>query len=145
MDAVNELIQYRVAQGAKGAMLKRVHRFHQAKPEVLDFLVEELRALRANGWPRASVGSLWHYARWTLMQSYRAPGETYFMANDLFPWYERAIVILCPEFNQFFQMSQSQADNDFGTMLEPAPKDPKRGYIRRLLWADGKDIADGWR
>ena len=145
MDAFSELMRYREAQGVKSAMLKRVWKFHRAKPEVLDFLIQELREVRASGWTKTSVGSLWHHARWCLTQKLRAPGETYVMANDLFPWYERIIIILRPEFNQFFQMAKSEADADLGTKLEPAPKDAKRGYIRRLLWADGTEIESGWR
>jgi len=145
MDAVEELMQHRAAQGAKSAMLKRVYAFHRAKPEVLDFLIQELREVQGSGWTRTSVGSLWHHARWVLTQKFRALGETYVMANGYFPWYERMIVILHPEFNGFFEMSTCQADKDFGTMLEPASKDRERGYIRRLLWADGTEIEAGWR
>jgi len=145
MDAVNELMRHRAEQGAKSVMLKRVWRFHEAKPEVLDFLVQELREVRANGWTRTSVGSLWHHARWVLTQQLRAPGETYVMTNNYFPWYERIIVILHPEFNGFFEMAKSRADEDFGTMLEPVSSDRESGYIRRLIWRDGKEIEAGWR
>jgi hypothetical protein len=144
-DAVDELIAYRKQFGRLSSMLRRVHRFHRTNPQVLDFLVHELREVRDSGWPRASLGSLWHHARWVLTQKYRAPGESFVMSNNLFPHYERIIAILHPEFNGFYEMAKSKADADFGTMLERVIKNPKRGYIRRLLWADGTPIEQGWR
>lgn len=144
MDALDELIEHLRPRGIS-AMLRRVHSFHRTNPQVLDFLVQELHDVRANGWTCASVGSLWHHARWVLTQTYRAPGESFVMSNNLFPHYERIIVILHPEFNGFFAMAKSKADADFGTMLERVPKNPTPGYIRRLLWADGTQIERGWR
>jgi hypothetical protein len=120
-------------------MMVRVLRFHKTNTEVLDFLVQELRDTRANGWTRASVGSIWHYARWVLTRKYRAPGESYVMSNNLFPHYARIIAILHPDLNGFFTMTKSAADKDFGTMLEPV-KNQKPGYIRRLVRADGREI-----
>jgi hypothetical protein len=64
------------------------------------------------------------------------------MSNNLFPHYERIIIILHPEFNGFYEMAKSQADADLGTMLEPVTKP---GHVRRLLWADGTRIENGWR
>src|SRR6185369_6457667 len=89
--------------------------------------------------------SLWHYSRWVLTRKHRSPGESFVMSNNLFPHYERVIVILHPELNGFFEMGRSQADSDFGVMLEPHPIDAKTGYIRHLVWADGRRIEDGWR
>jgi hypothetical protein len=143
-DALNELVEYRGQYGLS-PMLKRLQTFHNANPEVLDFLVQELREVRASGWRKTSVGSLWHHARWVLTQTYRAPGETFVMSNNFFPHYERVIVILHPDMNGFFEMAKSKADEDFGTRLETATKNPKPGHIRRLLWADGRAIEDGWR
>jgi hypothetical protein len=144
IDAIDELIEYRKPHGLS-PMLRRVHRFHKANPQVLDFLVQELRELRESGWPKTSLGSLWHHARWVLTQKYRAPGETFVMSNNLFPHYERIIIILHPEFNGFYEMGRSKADSDLGTRLEPVTKNPKRGYVRRLLWAEGTPIEHGWR
>jgi len=144
-DAVDELIAYRKQCGPVSRMLRRVHRFHKTNPQVLDFLVLELREVRANGWTRASVGSLWHYGRWVLTQKHRAPGESFVMSNNLFPYFERIIAILHPDLNGFFEMGKSDADVDLGTKLEPSPKVRERGYIRRLVWSDGKAIEDGWR
>ena len=145
MDAVDELIAYRKQFGRISPMLRRVHRFHRHNPQVLDFLVSEMRVDRENGWTRTSLGSLWHYARWVLTRKHRAPGESFVMSNNLFPHYGRIIAILHPDLNGFFEMAKSKADTDLGTMLEPSPKNGKRGYIRRLLWADGTPIEQGWR
>jgi hypothetical protein len=144
MDAIDELIEYRKPHGIS-RMLNRVHRFHQTNPQVLDFLVQELWDARSSGWPKTSLGSLWHHARWVLTQKYRAPGESFVMSNNLFPHYERIIVILHPDLNGFFEMAKSKADSDLGTVLEPASKTHPKGYVRRLLWADGKVIEHGWQ
>jgi hypothetical protein len=144
-DPIDELIAYRKQQGDVSPTLRLVHQFHKSNPQVLDFLITELRVVRENGWTRASLGSLWHYCRWTLMRKSRMPGESFVMSNNFFPWYERIIVILHPELNGFFEMAKSKADEDFGTALEPMPKDAKPGYVRRLMWADGTPIELGWR
>jgi len=143
-DAVDELIAHRRQYGRLSPMLRRVHRFHRLNPQVLDFLVSEMCVDRENGWTRASLGSLWHYARWVLTRKHRAPGESFVMSNNLFPHYGRIIAILHPDLNGFFEMAKSKADADLGTMLEPARK-KYRGAIRRLLWADGTPIERGWR
>jgi hypothetical protein len=145
MDAVDELIAYRKQLGRVSRRLRRVYRFHKANPQVLDFLVSEMRVDRDNGWTRTSVGSLWHYARWVLTRKHRLPGESFVMSNNLFPHYERIIAILHPDLNGFYEMGKSKADADLGTKLEPSPKDRKPGYIRRLLWADGTPLELGWR
>jgi hypothetical protein len=59
--------------------------------------------------------------------------------------YARAIVILHPEFNGRCEFRESKADGIFGTRIEPvSDKHPKR-YARRLQWADGTAIENGWR
>jgi hypothetical protein len=136
IDAVDELIAYRKTFGRLSPMLRRVHRFHKANPQVLDFLVSEMRVDKENGWTRTSLGSLWHYARWVLARKHRAPGESFVISNNLFPHFGRIIAILHPELNGFFEMAKSKADADLGTMLEPTPKNQKPAYIRRLLWAE---------
>ncbi len=143
MDAVEELIAYRAQHGKLSPTLKRVLRFHALNRQVLDFLVLELRAARASGWRRASLGSLWHYGRWVLTTKTRVPGESFEMSNNLFPHYGRIIAILHPELNGFFGMNTSKADADFGTAFEP---EAKPGKVRRLIWADSlAAIEDGWR
>jgi hypothetical protein len=144
IDAVDELIAYRKQNGRLSPMLRRVHKFHRANPQVLDFLVSEMFVARENGWTRTALGSLWHYARWVLTRKHRAPGESFVMSNNLFPHYARIIAIFHPDLNGFFEMAKSKADADLGTMLEPR-KNQKPGYIRRLLWSDGIPIEHGWR
>lgn len=143
-EAIDELIAYRKQFGPLSPMLRRVHRFHKTNPQVLDFLVSEMRVDRENGWTRTSLGSLWHYSRWVLTRRNRVPGESFVMSNNLFPHYGRIIAILHPDLNGFFEMVKCKADADLGTMLEPGAKKP-RGYVRRLLWADGTPIERGWR
>ena len=145
MDALNELITHRKQFGKISPMLRRVQRFHKTNPQVLDFLVSEMRVDRANGWTRSSLGSLWHYARWVLTRKHRTPGESFVMSNNLFPAYGRIIAILHPDLNGFFAMARCAADVDLGVMLEPAPKNTPRGYVRRLTWKDGTAIERGWR
>jgi hypothetical protein len=143
MDAIDELIAYRKSQGRVSRKLRRVYRFHKTNPQVLDFLVSEMRVDRASGWKQTSLGSLWHYSRWVLTRLHRAPGESFMMSNNLFPWFGRIICILHPDLDGFFAMAKSAADADFGTMLEPG--NIERGKVRRLVWADGRPIEAGWR
>ena len=145
IDAIDELIAHRRQTGSLSPMLRRVHRFHRSNPQILDFLVSEMRVDKANGWTRTSLGSLWHYARWVLTRKHLAPGESFMMSNNLFPHYGRIIAILHPDLNGFFAMATSKSDADFGTVLEPGAKHQKPGYIRRLVWADGTAIENGWR
>jgi hypothetical protein len=144
MDAIDELITHRRQTGSISPMLRRVHKFHRTNPQVLDCLVSEMYVDKENGWTRTSLGSLWHYARWVLTRKHRAPGESFVMSNNLFPHYERIIAILHPYLNGFFAMARSKADAELGTMLEPG-KAARKGYIRRLVWADGTAIESGWR
>jgi hypothetical protein len=144
IDAVDELIAYRKQFGRLSPMLRRFHTLHKTSPHLLDFLVQELRDVRDSGWTCASVHSLWEHGRWVLAK-HKSPREDFAMPNAFAPYYARAICILHPEFNGYFVMSKSQADADFGTMLECAPKDKEPGYIRRLLWENGEAIERGWR
>lgn len=145
MDALTELLEYRKPHGAS-PMLNRAYRFHRENPQVLDFLVRELRAVRSSERERTSLGSLWHYMRWTLIKKRRVAGETFVVTQNLSAYYSRFLVILHPvEFNGFFGMAKSKADTDLGTMLEPPSKNHEPGYIRRLLWVNGAAIENGWR
>jgi hypothetical protein len=152
MDAVNELLDHIETTRGLSATLKRLRTFHNANTEVLDLLVQELRHVKNDlGWPAASVKSLFEYARWVLMKK-RDVGEPFAM-NDMFQsYYARIIAILHPDFNGFFEMREPQKadrigkgpDAEIGTVLEEV-KQKKRDYGRRLLWADGTPIKDGWR
>lgn len=151
MDAVNELLQHIQSTRKLSPTLKRLQRFHSKNGPVLDLIVQELYDVRALGWPGASVKSLWEYARWVLMKK-RSVGEPFEM-NDVFQsYYARIIVILHPDLNGFFEMREPRKpgrtdrgpDAELGTKLEAA-KSGTKDYSRRLLWADGSAIEQGWR
>jgi hypothetical protein len=144
MDALTELLEYRKPHGLS-PLGKRFHAFHKHNPDVLDFFLQELLTLRDNGWKKTSFGSLWHHARWVLTTLRRGPGETFAMSQNLACHYARVIIILHPEFNGFFAVEKAQADADFGVGVEPTPRTPRRGYVRKLQWADGTAIQNGWR
>jgi hypothetical protein len=135
IDAIDELIGHRRQTGKLSPMLRRVHKFHRTNPQVLDFLVSEIRAEKASGWKHGSLGSLWHHARWVLTRLDRAPGESFTMSNNLFPMYGRIIIVLHPDINGFFSMKECEADKDLGTRVVEG----------RLVWADGTAIENGWR
>jgi hypothetical protein len=151
MDAVNELLQHVENKRGLSPTLKRLRAFHAANPAVLDLIVQELYDVREMGWPAASVKSLWEYARWVLTKK-KAVGDPFAM-NDIYQsYYARIVAILHPELNGFFEMrepvkperKERGPDAELGTKLEPA-KARNRDYGRRLLWADGTAIEDGWR
>jgi hypothetical protein len=139
-DAIDELVERSKSHGEMLAF----HQFHQAHPEVLDFLVEEIRLRLDNGFQAFAFRSLWEYARWKLeMKS--GPSETYLMNDHLVAFYSRAIIILHPEFNGLAELRESKVDDLFGTRLEPLTEKRPKKYSRRLQWADGTTIENGWR
>ena len=147
MDALNELLQHIQSTRGLTPRLKRLKQFHNANPAVLDLIVRELYDVREMGWKAASVISLWEYARWVLAKT-KTAGESFAMNNNFRSCYARVIVILHPELNGFFEMRETNKpgvegpDSEMGTKLEDArPKD----YGRRLQWADGTAIENGWR
>jgi hypothetical protein len=141
MDAIDEL----VARSKPHHELARFHDFHRAHPEVLEFLVSEIRLRIERGFQAFSYASLWHYCRWKLEMK-TGPSTTTFLMNDhATPYYARAITILHPEFNGRAEFRGSTPDKVFGTELEPIPKKRPKGYARRLRWADGKPLEMGWR
>ncbi len=75
----------------------------------------------------------------------RGPGDTFMMNDHAAPYYARAITILHPEFNGRAEIRKSRADRIFGLRLEPIPKNRPKNYARRLQWADGTPIENGWR
>jgi len=140
VDAIDEL----VARSKNHRELRAFHTFHKRHPEVLDFLVQEIRLRIQHGFEAFSYHSLWQYARWKLeMQA--GPGDTFLMNDHAAPFYARAITILHPEFNGRCEFRQSKADAIFGTQLEPIPLARPKNYARRLQWSDGTSIQDGWR
>src|ERR1700759_2124356 len=129
MDAIDELVM----RSKDHRELRAFHQFHRDHPEVLDFLVSEIRLRIDCGHEAFSYHSLWQYARWKL-EMQRRPGETFLMNDHAAPFYARAITILHPEFNGRAHFRKSKADELFGTRVEPA--DNCRTYARRLQWAN---------
>jgi hypothetical protein len=140
MSAIDEL----VARSKDHRELRAFHQFHRAHPEVLDFLVEEIQLRIDKGFPAFSYRSLWEYGRWKL-QMQHGPGETFLMNDHAGVLYGRAIVILHPEFNGRAEFRTAKADSIFGTKIEPMPKKRPKNYARRLQWADGTALENGWR
>jgi hypothetical protein len=139
IDAIDEL----VARSQDDRELRAFHQFHKAHPEVLDFLVHEIR-LRLDRFDAFSYHSLWQYARWKL-ELEKGPGDTFLMNDHAAPFYARAITVLHPEFNGRAEFRTSKADAIFGLRIEPVPEKRPKNYARRLQWADGTAIENGWR
>jgi hypothetical protein len=140
LDPIDEL----VARSKDHRELRRFHGFHTAHPEVLDFLVAEIRLRIESGFPAFSFHSLWEYARWQL-EMVKGPGATFRLNDHSVPYYARAITIIFPEFNGRAEFRHSTADDVFGTRLEPLSHRRVKNYSRRLEWADGTPIELGWR
>jgi hypothetical protein len=139
IDAIDE----RVARSKDHKELRAFHAFHRANPQILDFLVTEIRLRIDAGFGEFSIASLWHYCRWKL-QLRTGPSTTYAMNDHLGPLYGRAIAILHTDLNGRAEMrSPCIADEIFGTRVgnDKRPGD----YARRLEWADGTALEHGWR
>jgi hypothetical protein len=142
-DAMDELL----ARSNDCPELRDLCDFHGRHPEVLDFLVQEIRLRLDSGFPAFSYRSLWEYARWQLEMD-KGPSLTFKMNDHLNPFYGRAITILQPEFNghaRFRSPENIKADTVFGTRIEPGPHKRPKNYARRLQWADGTSLEKGWR
>jgi len=139
-DAIDEL----VARSKRDRELRAFHKFHRLHPEVLDFLVYEIQLRIDHGFEAFSYHSLWQYARWKLEME-KTPGDTFMMNDHAAPFYAVAITILHPEFNGRAEFRKSKANTIFGTQLEPIPKKRPKNYARKLQWADGTAIENGWR
>lgn len=144
MTAVEELMDHLREVHGPSPELERVRDFHLAHPEVLDFLVQEIRLLISNERTAFSYVSLWNYARWQIAFN-RRPEDSFKMPAALTPYYARLVVILFPEFNGLSQFCRAKADKFFGTRIESAPKKRPKHYALRLQWADGAAIEHGWR
>jgi hypothetical protein len=136
-DAIDEL----VARSKSHRELQAFHDFHRKHPEVLDFLVQEIRFRIDHGFMSFSFHSLWDYARWKL-EMRAGPGDAFAMNDHAAPFYSRAITILHPEFNGLAEFRRCRADEVFGTDFAPLPKHRRR---QRLMWADGTPLEKGWR
>jgi hypothetical protein len=139
-DAIDEL----VARSKDHPELRAFHEFHKRHPEVLDFLVEEIRLRIEHGFGAFSYHSLWEYARWKLEME-KGPGATFLMNDHAAPFYARAITVLHPEFNGRAEFRVCRADKILGLRIEPVPDKRPKNYARRLQWADGTTIENGWR
>jgi len=139
MDAIDEL----VARSKSCRELRAFHEAHKSHPEVLDFLVEEIR-LRLERFRAFSYRSLWEYARWKIDME-KGPDDTFLMNDHTLPFYARAITILHSEFNGRAEFRKCKADEIFGLQIEPAPKKRTKNYARRLLWVDGTTLENGWK
>ena len=140
IDAIDEL----VSRSKPHPQLQAFHEFHKQHREVLDFLVQEIQLRIDHGFAAFSYHSLWEYCRWKL-ELEKGPRATFLMNDHAAPFYARAITILHPEFNGRAEFRNSKADAIFGTQLEPVPRKRPKNYARRLQWADGTAIEDGWR
>lgn len=138
MDAIQEL----VARSKPHKRLEQFREFHAQHPELFDFLVAEIQTLIDHGHEAFSFASLWNYARWKM---FLAKGTNTFKLDDyLLRWYGRAIVIIHDEFNGLAEFrGETDADISFGTRIEG--KKAPGVYARRLIWADGMALSEGWR
>ena len=75
----------------------------------------------------------------------KGPDDTFLMNDHALPFYARAITILHPEFNGRAEFRKAEADEIFGTQVEPIPKKRPKNYARRLQWADGTSLESGWK
>jgi hypothetical protein len=138
IDAINEL----VARCEPHHELKTFHEFHRQNPEVLNFLIEEIETRRSHGQKSFSFASLWHYCRWKVVIG-KGPASTFKMNDHLTPYYARAIVILRPDFNGWAELRHRSVNEIFGLALEP--KKRPEFYARRVVWANGAALENGWR
>jgi len=137
IDAIDEI----VARCKPHHELRTFHEFHRQNPEVLAFLIEEIETRMNHGQKSFSFASLWHYCRWKIDIG-RGP-RTFKMNDHLTPYYARAIMILRPDFNGWAELRHNSVNDVFGLALE-LEKRPEF-YARRVIWADGTALEDGWR
>jgi hypothetical protein len=140
MDAIDEL----VARSVDCPKLRAFHKAHRLHPETFDFLVAEIQLRLESGFPAFSYHCLAEYARWKIEKE-EGPTTTFFLNDNDVPFYGRALIVLHPEFNGHCEFRKSEADEIFGTRIEPIPEKRPKNYARRLQWADGRAIEDGWR
>ncbi|HSY37817.1 MAG TPA: hypothetical protein VK814_18825 [Acidobacteriaceae bacterium] len=139
-DAIDELIE----RSKDHRELRAFHELHKAHPEILDFLVSEIRLRIESGFSAFSYRSLWEYTRWKITME-KGPGATFLMNDHALPFYARAIAILYSGLNGRAELRKSKADDIFGLEFEPLPDERPKDYARRLRWADGTPLEKGWR
>jgi hypothetical protein len=138
IDAIDEL----VARCKPHPELKAFHEFHRQNPEILHFLIGEIETRRNHGQKSFSFASLWHYCRWKVTIG-KGPASTFKLNDHLTPYYARAIVILRPAFNGWAELRHRSVNEVFGLALEPTKR--PEFYARRVMWADGTALENGWR
>ncbi len=139
-DAIDEL----VARSKDCSELRDFHEAHREHPELLDFLVREIWLRLGAGFTAFSYNSLWEYARWKIDME-KGPEQTFMMNDHDAPFYGRAITVLHPEFNGCVEFREAKADEVFRLQIEPVPEKRPKNYARRLQWADGTALENGWR
>jgi len=140
MDAIDELVE----RSTNCKPLRDFHGAHRQHPEILDFLVEEIQRRLESGFGAFSYRSLWEYCRWKIDID-KGPDDTFLMNDHSLPFYSRAITILHPEFNGRAEFRKAEADEIFGTKIEPVPEKRPKNYARRLQWLDGSSLENGWK
>lgn len=140
MDAIDEL----VARSKDHQVLRAFHEAHRANPHILDFLVQEIQLRLDAGFSAFSYHNLWQYSRWKIERDH-GPNATFYLNDRATAFYARAITILHPQYNGRCEFRRSMADAVFGTRIEPASKLRVKNYSRRLEWADGTPLTEGWR
>ena len=140
IDAIDEL----VARSTNCRELRDFHEAHKQHPELLNFLVREIRLRLAAGFTAFSYNSLWEYARWKIDME-KGPEQTFKMNDHNAPFYGRAITILHPEFNGRVEFRDAKADEVFGLRIELILEERPKNYAKRLQWANGTALEDGWR
>jgi hypothetical protein len=125
--------------------LRLLRDFHKRHPEGVGFSRAENKASARF---QAVSLLLQEFVEIRQMANSKKRRANFKMNDNLNSYYGRAITILHLEFNghaEFRSQYNSQVDAVFGTRIEPVPKKRPKRYARRLQWADGRSIEQGWR
>jgi hypothetical protein len=128
MDAIDEL----VARSPDCREVRGFHEFHRKHPEVLDFLVEEIRSRFNRGFTSFSYRTLWEYTRWKLEME-KGPGDSFLMNDHCAPLYACAIAILHPEFDGLAAFSKDKTDAVLRTQIGATAQE-----TTKELWVSGQ-------
>ncbi len=131
-DAIDEL----VARSQDCKEVRRFHNFHRSHPEVLDFLLEEIRLRFDRGFATFSYHTLWEYARWKLEME-MGPGDTLLMNDRDASLYACAIAILHPEFDGLAEFNHARAYAALRTQIGAATEETS-AELSGELWVAGR-------
>jgi len=92
----------------RDSLQRRFEAYHQARPEIFDHLVKLCFEVKAMGFKRYGIGSLWEVMRWHF-QIDKKMGDDFKLNNDYRSRYARLIVATYPEFDGFFEMRELRA------------------------------------